>query len=375
MLAPIIVSQVRLTPDRLDGVYAALAEDVAAGRVPLAALAVGDDQGLVRKAVVGAQSVARRGRPRVDAESLFFLASVTKPIFATAVMQLVEEGALELDAPLGRWLPEFNAGDKRAVTVRHLLAHTSGVPDILPEVIRRTRPTAAQLTRLSIEAPLEFAPGTRWAYSSATFYVLAEVVRRITGQSARRFLRLRLLEPLGMFETRFDPRRRGRTLVPVQGIGADNPIKRFFLLRYVVALAHPGGGLWGTLDDIVRFASALLAPREDAERWLPISPQTFALMGEDHAGGVPGLVGEEERPVHHGLGWAKPTLNIPQLPGSARVVDHGGATGTRLWIDPEARLVFVYFTNQWNGERAPEYRALRGVYEALDQAAASGSAG
>lgn len=354
----------RFTPDRLDAVFGTLAEDAAEGRIPLAALAVGDERGLVRKAVFGPSTAARRGRRAINDESLFFLASVTKPIYATAVMQLVEEGVFDLASPIHRWLPEFVAGQKRAVTIRHLLAHTSGVPDVSPEVIRRRRPSAATMTRLTLEAPLDFPPGTRWAYSSATYFVLAEVVRRITGQSARRFLRLRILQPLGMRDTRFDPRGLGRPLVPVKGIGADNPIIRFFLLRYVVGLAHPGGGLWGTLDDIVRFGSALLAPQHQGDRWLPISPATFALMGEDHAGGVPGLVGEDERPLHHGLGWGKPTLNA-DLPWSSRVVDHGGATGTRLWIDPDARLVFVFFTNQWNGDRGPEFRALHGVYEAL----------
>jgi len=242
------------------------------------------------------------------------------------------------------------------------------VPDALPDLIRRERPSGAKLTRLAREAPLAFPPGTRWAYVSSSYYLLAEIARQVTGLPARRLLRERLLEPLGMRDTDFDPRARGRSLVPVHGVGADNPIRRYFLLRFVVALEHPGGGLWGTLDDLVRFGSALLAPRKLDGRWLPVGPETFELMAQDHAGGVPGLLGEgderEERPVHHGLGWAKPTLNH-ELPGSPRVVDHGGATGTRLWLDPEAGLVFVYFTNQWRAERAPEFRALRGVYEAI----------
>jgi CubicO group peptidase (beta-lactamase class C family) len=324
----------------------------------------------VRKAAFGDGTSSRRGRKRLDAESIFFLASVTKPIFATAFMQLVDEGLITLDDPIGRWLPEFDTPQKRDVRIRHLLAHTSGIPDALPDLIRRERPSGAKLTRLALDAPLAFEPGTRWEYSSSTYYLLAEIARQLTGLAAADFLRERLLEPLGMSETGFDPRRRGRPIVPVQGVGADSPIRRFFLLRFVVALSHPGGGLFGTLDDLVRFGSGLLAPRRVADRWVPVSAETFALMTEDQSGGAPGVIGEEERPVHHGLGWAKPTLNHP-IPGSPRVVDHGGATGARLWIDPDARLVFVYFTNQWRADRGPELTALRGVYQAMGHEAGS----
>lgn len=357
---------VRLTPEALDGVFEQLARDAdaEAGRMPLAAVAVGDEHGLIRKGAVGVDTLSRRGRPPIDVESLFFLASVSKPIFATAFMQLVDEGLVEVDAPVARWLPEFDAHEKRAVTIRHLLSHTSGVPDALPDLIRRGRPSGAKLARLALHSPLSFEPGTRWEYSSSTYYLLAEIAERITGQPAEQFLRSRLLEPLGMADTGFDPRRRGRALVPVHGVGADNAIRRYFLLRFVVALAHPGGGLWGTLDDLVCFGSSLLAPRQVDGRWVPVSPATFELMAEDHAGGVPGVVNDEPRLVRHGLGWGKPTLNS-EAPGSPRVVDHGGATGTRIWIDPDARLVFVYFTNQWHADRGPEFHALNGVYRAL----------
>lgn len=357
----------RLTAEALDGVFEGLARDAAEGRTALSALAIGDDRGLVRKGVAGSDALPRRGRPSIDADSLFFLASVTKPIFATAFMQLVEDGRVELDAPVARWLPEFDTPEKRAVTVRHLLSHTSGVPDALPEVIRRERPSAARLTRLALQAPLDFEPGSRWQYSSSTFYLLGLIAERVSGMAAGPFLKQRLLDPLGMRDTAFDPRRRRRTIVPVHGVGADNAIKRWFLLRFVVALAHPGGGLWGTLDDLVRFGSSLLAPRRVGQRWMPLAPETIELMGSDHAGGVPGASSTTEddvRPVRHGLAWGKPTLNA-EVPGSPRVIDHGGATGTRLWIDPDARLVFVYFTNQWAGQREPEFNALYGVYRAM----------
>lgn len=352
----------RLDAANLDPVFSALAQRVIEGHVPAAALAIGDAQGPVRKAAFAAP-----GRPTIDAESLFFLASVTKPIFATALMQLVEEGLLGLDDPAVRHLPEFTGGGKEQVTVRHLLTHTSGVQDVSPELIRRTRPSATRLTALTIEAPLRYAPGARWEYCSTSFYLLAEICRRLTGLTAGRLMRQRLFQPLGMEHTTFDPRRIGRPIVPVQGVGADNRVKRFLLLRYVVSISHPGGGLFGTLDDLLRFGASLLRPRRQDGRWVPVAADTFALMAQDHVGGLPGQAGrpeEGDRPMHHGLAWAKPTLT-KDVPGSPKVVDHGGATGTRLWIDPDAELVFVYFTSRWEPDRGPERDALRGVYAAL----------
>ncbi|MDP8905366.1 MAG: beta-lactamase family protein [Chloroflexota bacterium] len=343
----------------LDPAFTSLAERVASAHIPAAALAVGDAEGPLRK-----EAFAAPGERPVDAESMFFLASVTKPIFATALMQLVEEGSLELHEPITRYLPEFAGGGKEQVTIWHLLTHTSGVQDLTTELIRRSRPSAARMTRLTLEAPLRFEPGTRWDYCSTSFLVLAEIVRRVTGMTAARLMRERLFDPLGMRHTTFDPRRAGRPIVPVQGVGADNRIRRFLLLRYVVSISHPGGGLFGTLDDLLRFGAALLRPRRDRRRWLPVAPATFELMSQDHVGGLPAVVEGVERPIHHGLGWGKPTLSR-EMPGSARVVDHGGATGTRLWIDPDAELVFVYFTTRWEPDRGPELDALRATYRAF----------
>jgi CubicO group peptidase (beta-lactamase class C family) len=87
-------------------------------------------------------------------------------------------------------------------------------------------------------------------------------------------------------------------------------------------------------------------------------------MSRDHTRGLPGSVEGSERRVRFGLAWNKPTL-MEELPGSPQVIAHGGATGTSLWIDPAANLVFVYFTNQWAPDRSPQHEALRGVYAAL----------
>jgi len=348
----------RLAPEALDAVFGALRDRVAAGDIPAAALAIGDAGGAIRS-----ETFAARPRERIDPQSFFFLASLTKPIVATAAMQLVEAGSLDLHGPIARHLPQFATAAKEQVSLWHLLTHTSGVPDIPTDVIRRERPSAARMTQMTLDAPLNFAPGERWEYCSASFYLIGRLIEKQSGLPYPEYLRRRLFEPLGM-QTTFDPRRSGRPLVRVHGVGAERWLKRYFLLRYLVSTSIPGGGLWGTLNDLLRFGAALLRPSRTEGGYLPLSPATAALMMEDHVGGVVGQVDGETRPVHFGLGWGKPTL-MRKAPGSPRVVSHGGATGTRLWIDPDSELVFVFFTNQWDPNRDPEVEALSGTYRAL----------
>ena len=351
-------SRLRHDPTLLDGVVDRLRARVEAGDLPAAALAIGDAQGRIRSEVFAADG---RG---LTPDSLFFLASVTKPIFATAFMQLVEDGLVALDEPIVTYLPEFaNAPHKEKVSARHLLTHTSGVPDYTPDMIRAARPSAKTMTRFGLGSPLTFQPGSRFEYCSVSFYVLAEVVERITGFTHADYLRQRLTQPLGM-QTTYDPRRSGRPIVSVHGVGVNNRLTRFLVLRYLAATQIPGGGLFGTLDDLLRFGAAVLRPISVDGRAVPVSQELSLSMMEDQLGGIPGTYEGEERRVHFGIGWGKPTL-MREVPGSQRVVSHGGATGTRLWIDPDAELVFVFFTNQWSVDRGPENEAIQGTYAAL----------
>lgn len=342
---------------RLDDTFRTLGERVAAGDLPAAAIAVGDAEGLIRRATFSSEP-----KP-LDPESYFFLASVTKPIFATTFMQLVEEGRVGLHQPIADFEPGMRTGGREKVTPWHVLTHTSGVADLDAQTIGRKRPSAAQMTEMVIESPLRFEPGTRWEYCSASFYLLTLLIERISGMSYVRFFDERMQRPLGMNAT-FDPRRAGRPIVAVHGVGVDSFLTRFLVLRYLARTALPGGGLFGTLEDLTRFGAALLRPRVADGKHVPLRAQTIAEMGEDQTRGIVGESDGEVRPVHHGLGWGKPTL-MRDVPGSKNVFSHGGASGTRLWVDPDAGLVFVFFTNRWSEERSVETEALRGTYEAM----------
>jgi CubicO group peptidase (beta-lactamase class C family) len=356
----------RRDPSLLDDVFGRLADRVSSGAIPSAALAVGDAQGGIRKDTFFSST----GRS-ISADSYFFLASVTKPIVATAFMHLVEDGLVNLRDPLVKFIPDFaNAPGKADVTPWHLLTHTSGVRDYPIEDIRRKRPSAADMTQAAVEAPLAFAPGTRYSYCSTSFLLLTRLIEKLTGKTHVAFLRERILDPLGM-ETTYDPRGSKRPIVAVEGVGVDSRLMRFIVLRYLAGIALPGGGLFGTLDDLLRFGAATLQPRREGDRWVPLSPALIEEMQQDQLpAGVRGDFDGEDRPIHFGIGWGKPTLMRP-LPGSNRVVSHGGASGTRIWIDPDADLVIVYFTNQWSADRGPESEAIEGIYAALGSQPAS----
>ncbi len=352
--------RVREDPTRLDDAFARLGERVREGALPAAALAIGDGEGMIRS-----ETFSSKSKP-IDPNSNFFLASVTKPIISTLFMQLVEEGRVGLHQPIADFEPRLR--DKldghETITPWHVMTHTSGLDDFDPRDIGRKRPSGADMTTHVIESPLRFEPGTRWEYVSASFYLLTLIIERLTGEGYREFLDERLQGPLGMHAT-FDPRRAGRPIVAVHGIGVDSFLTRYLVLRYMARAALPGGGLFGTLDDMARFGAALLRPRIVSGKHLPLRAQTIAEMAEDQTKGeVVGKHDDDEVPVHHGLGWGKPTL-MRDVPGSKNVFSHGGASGTRLWVDPDAGLVFVFFTNRWASERSVETEALRGTYEAL----------
>jgi CubicO group peptidase (beta-lactamase class C family) len=352
--------RLRDDPTRLDDTFARLRERVENGALPAAAIAVGDARGLIR-----AQTFSGERRP-IDPDSYFFLASVTKPIIATAFMQLVEEGRVGLRQPIADFEPRMrDLGDgHEKVTPWHVMTHTSGLADFEIGEIGRRRPSGAAMTRHVIETPLHFEPGTRWEYVSASFYLLTLIIEKVSGMTYRQYLDERLQKPLDMHAT-FDPRRAGRPIVAVHGIGVDSWLTRFLVLRYLAGAALPGGGLFGTLEDMTRFGAALLRPRVVDGRHVPLRAQTIAEMAEDQTRGeVIGRHDDEPVPVHHGLAWGKPTL-MRDVPGSKNVFSHGGASGTRLWVDPDAGLVFVFFTNRWSEERTVETEALRGTYAAM----------
>jgi serine-type D-Ala-D-Ala carboxypeptidase len=335
---------------RLEQAFEATRRAVQEGIAPCAVLAVISGQELIR-----VETFSAPNGPQIQPNARFLLASITKPIFALAVMHLVERGLLSLAAPVSAYLPEFQGHSKANLTAWHLLTHTSGLPEIDWATTLNAYPNHAVSFQVACTAPLSFAPGERIAYSTLSFFVLGELISRLSGQSYRVYLEEHVLKPLGMFDTGFDPRDKAIDMVPVQGITADSNRNARDATDFFISLAMPGAGLWSTSSDLVRFMQAHLRHENI------LTPHTQAWMTRDHTMALSTLEGDAR---HYGLAWRKSPLS-GRWPGSPQVYEHDGATGSLLWVDPEYDIGVLYLTSSFGADPRVSQHALNAVYGAL----------
>jgi CubicO group peptidase (beta-lactamase class C family) len=306
---------------------------------------------------------ARSGVP-VTSETLFPLASVTKPITAATFMALADDGAVSLDESVGRLLPEFRAGPTAGVEgvdtalerlrptigARQLLCHVAGLPEDLGprESLYQERATIETVIDQMCRLPLRSAPGDELRYSNAGYGVIARLTEHISGQPFWQTTQNRVLEPLGLKEIVADPA--GLALEQVALLAdTSHPGTEFesYNSAYWRALALPWGGLFGTPRDTLRFAAAFLP---SGERFL--SEVGTVLMTTDQTMGVPG--GVESAKVRWdrgrwGLGWEVKGEKRRHWTGdftSPRTFCHFGHAGTLLWGDPERDIALAVFANR-----------------------------
>ncbi len=352
-----------LDPRALDRAFVLARDQVADGIAPFVILGVATGTGVVRL-----EAASRSGMPRIGSDAVCLIASITKPMVATTIMQLVAEGRLTLGAPLEAVIPELAIPDAEPVTAWHLMSHTSGMVDIDIEQMIGRGDDVEDVLREAIAADRAAPPGTAFSYTTTTFNLLAEAVARLDGVPFEVALHRRLLDPLGMTSTMFDPRpvlaarmapiRIGPwdPELPVLDPATDPKMDRF------IALQLAGGGLWSSASDLLRFGRAMLRGGElDGVRILPRAQ--LQLMTREVTGDGLGAAADRLRSRHYALAWGKPGADDP---GSRRAFGHGGGSGTRLWIDPEHDLVFVYLTGVWGFDPSPIERVAQAVYAALD---------
>ena len=316
-------------------------------RVPGAVAVVGKGQATLGTWTVGqADATAGRTRP-MRAGTLFDLASLTKVTgTATAVLALARPGGLGLDDPAGRYLPSFGA--LRAVTIRQLLSHTSGLPDT--RKFYQSCATRGELLRDLEATPLEAAPGTRVTYSDLGFMALGQIVCVVAGEPLDAAVRHLVTGPLGMTRTGYNP------LAPAADFAATQP--------------RPDGTAWtGVVHDEnarlmggVAGHAGLFAPAADlatfARWWVSDGDSVLpaALRREAERCQTAGLEG------CRGLGWVGQGDRFDILRGGwpAGSVSHTGFTGTSLALDAASGWWVVLATNSVQFGRAPErMRALR----------------
>ncbi|MCC6539460.1 MAG: beta-lactamase family protein [Bryobacterales bacterium] len=330
-------------------IAAKMQEMIAAHEVPGAVTVVATPKGLAHLGIAGKAGPGADAKP-LRKDSIFWIASMTKPITAVAVLMLQDEGKLSINDKLSKHVPAF-AAQQSEVTLRHMLTHTSGMGEATPAETKDAR-TLADLVPVYASKPLGFAPGSQWRYCQTGINMLARVVEVVSGQSFPDFIAARLLRPLKMKDTTFylteaqmprlvtPARREGDQLIPAQ-IGLLQGKPATSTNRYPAA----NGGLFSTGPDYARFARMLLRGGElDGKRYL--SSESFKLMttiqtGDLKAGFIPG----------HGWGLGVGVVRTPEgqtamsKPGA---FGHGGAYGTQAWIDPQSGVALILMVQRAN---------------------------
>ena len=324
-------------------------------------------------------------------DSIFRIYSMTKPIVSVAVMQMVEEGRLQVTDPVAKFLPEIGkmkfgtealgadgrpvlhlADPERPMTVQDLLRHTSGLiyggrgtslinqSYVAARIGDRATSNEEFVATLSTLA-LRFSPGTRWEYGVSTD-VLGRLIEVVDGRKLGESLSERVFKPLGMVDTQFQvpAGKLARAAQPGPRPGGQPMTPRFKVddgARY----ESGGGGLTGTMDDYLRFTSALANGGAFQGKRI-IGKQTLAFMTADHTGTRPG------RPpgLGFGLGFEVRTrTGDSALPGSVGEYGWAGNAGTLFWIDPKNELIAIYMVQVSDPDRI----ALRNQFRSMVQAA------
>jgi CubicO group peptidase (beta-lactamase class C family) len=340
-----------IDPGRLTKAYELLDDAHAAGELPGASLLVARGGVPLDPHCVGRKYFDREDP--VTPETVFLTASVSKPVTVSAAMLLVERGKLRLDQPACDALPAFANRGKEAILVRHLMTHTSGLPDMLPdnEQLRREHQPLSEFVRRMCELDLLFAPGARISYQSCGTAILGAIVEEVEGEPLPEFLRREVFEPLSMNGTSLGVRDDLDSRIAHVNVGPGvRDTDWGWNTPYWWGFGAPWGGMFSTVSDIARFLGAFLDLRTG-----PFSPATVAAMTTDQTTSMPGIPAEQKYGHVWGLGW-----KIQPVGGSCYgdlvspgTFGHHGATGTVVWADPVRDMVCALFTTQPHATSAP----------------------
>jgi CubicO group peptidase (beta-lactamase class C family) len=283
----------------------------------------------------------------------FVVASLTKPVVAMGAMLLVEQGLIGLNDRVSEYVPEYRDAPKRPTTLRHLLTHTSGLPDSLPNnlLLRKSHAALSEFVAGACGIGLDFRPGSGVQYQSLGYAILGDVIERVTGKRCGQFLKESFFDPLGMNSTALGPvaPREARPVVeirvPDDMAGGDD---WNWNSGYWQALGAPWGGMISTAGDLARYCAMMLGEGTlGAVRILSASSVRAATTNQlEHFHDLPEA---DCRTRPWGFGWR---LNWPAhaacfgdlLPASA--FGHWGATGTLFWMNRENHTAAVLLSSQ-----------------------------
>jgi CubicO group peptidase (beta-lactamase class C family) len=358
------------------------------GLVPGAVMLVARRGKIAWMSVLGKRDIAAGDAMKYD--SIFRIYSMTKPMVSVAVMQLVEEGKLQVSDPVSKYLPEIGkmkvgvektvdgkpvlqlSDPDRPMTVQDLLRHTSGLvygsrgttlvnQAYIDAKIGDRADTNAEFVKKLSAMPLKFQPGARWEYG-VSVDVQGRLVEVIDGKTLGEALSARVFKPLGMVDSGFQ--------VPADKVARaaqpgprpnGEPMTPRFAVNDGAKYESGGGGMVSTMEDYLRFTTMLANKGELSGKRL-LGKQTVSFMTADHVGDRPG------RPpgLGFGLGFeVRTTTGEAALPGSVGEYGWAGNAGTLFWIDPKEQLIAIYMVQVSDPDRV----ALRNQFRTMVQSA------
>ena len=303
--------------------------------------------------------------PAIDTNSVFHVASISKPMVTSGFSKLIEQGVVDADDPVAKYVPEFAAHGKENVTLRHCLTHTSGLPDMVPgniELRKRNAPLS-DFVAAACDARLLFTEGTDVRYQSAGILILAEVTERVTGIPCRDYLATTIFEPAGMDSTHLGWRRDFEQRAVDAKTDMTNLAWRTGGLSmadsedtshwnhnspYWKDIGSPWGGIHTNTSDITRLMSAMLNGGKASNGNRIFESGTVRMMLSDYTSAQPDLTTPMRLGAGWGFGWRIQRIGGGWAFGSAvpaGAFGHYGATGTVAWADPASEVTFVLLTN------------------------------
>jgi len=348
---------VGLSSERLERAFGLIERAVQQGSLMGAAIQVSRKGMALEPRCFGRRTLDPDGAP-VEPDTILLVASITKPVTATAAMLLVERGKLSLDEPVASVVPEFGVKGKDGVLVRHLFTHTSGLPDQLHENqrLRARHAPLKEFVRRICEVELLFPPGTNVSYQSCGLAMLAEIVERIGGVSFREFMRQEIFDPLEMHDTSLGARQdRLQRISQVRIPGGSfqygsGEVDWNWNSPYWWNFGAPWGGMFTTVEDLTAFCQMFLDGGRHGGAQI-LSPATVLAMTADQTAAMPDIPPEVKLTDRWGLGWRLRRRSDSVFGDlvSEGTYGHGGATGTLVWVDPRFQLTCAILTNDPTG--------------------------
>ena len=366
---------VGISTERLQRIHQLMQRHIDAGSFSGAVTLVARHGKVAHLEAHGLMDIETNKPMRTDA--MFRIMSMTKPVVGVAVLMMVEEGKVRLNDAVSKFIPEFKnlkvgvlqaaeplrfytVPAEREITIKDLLTHTSGLvsgpmsnSENRKVALKEKESNADYIPRLG-NVPLEFQPGTKWAYSAqAGFDTLVLVVERASGQKFDQFARQRIFEPLGMKDTFFYPvdsyNPRIATLYRKIAKGLEKQANPNFMNGVFFS---GGGGLYTTAEDYFQFGQMLLNGGQVNGKRL-LSPGTVEMMRSVF---IPDTL--PGRPRGEGYGLSVRVVNDPVQRGtmlSAGSFGWSGAYGTHFWVDPKEKIVAILMTQTPNNEARADF--------------------